>query len=963
MKPRFRMTPPGLFPSLMVATFTSGANAAPLSHNVEVNGWPNTAHRDAAVTAIQNVVNRHNIYGDFGGYNVYVYYNAGIPTAEASYEGSLGFGGTYPNDRVTQHELNHYLGSGTYWNWYNMFPSGYWSGTNVSKLIQQFDGDGARLWPAGYHFYPYGLNYDSEVTDNATYMRNVAIMYAMRQDMGIHTANPPWSTSTVTLTASDPWGTSAFNWFGGGYSGSYPGWSDNYFPHTGAAYSTGAFAIRTPQGYPGWTFGGDSLTVNAGGQLLFNGWGTDNAVTINNLILSGGTVRHDQNPQDLFQLAGNVSLTSTSTIEAANGPVIVLAPISGSGGLTTVGPYPTTLSATNTHSGGTTVSSGTLVLANGGGAGCVRGSLTIGSGARVELDAVDALGYDSGTSVTQINLNGGTLDNAVAGNNSARANWTLTGGNMTSTGGGSFHIGYQGANTITSNASATTSTISGYVVLRSGNSPTVTVADGAAATDLLISGAISQGDGPAGITKAGAGLLALGGANTYTGATTVNAGTLAFRTSPSNIGNVTVANGAGLQVQATGPSSTTLTSTALSVGTGGSTSLGFDFNFQNPSAPLVSTGAFTATGTVNLSFQNGSLLSAGNHTLVSYTSFGGGGSFPGSPFAVGARSTGTVTNNGVNALILNVTGGDRPVWTGLDNTNWQVGATGSNKNWKLQTAGTATDYIETDNVLFNDTPAGSTIGVNIAANVTPAATNFDTTKTYTFTSSGGFGIGGPGNFVKSGTGTVNLNTANTFTGSVIVDGGTLFVNPGNDPNNRAFSFVSDITVNSGTLKAGANGLFGWDGTQAKPITVHSGGTLTIDGTGNDVNVGTVTLNGGTLAGGPSVDWGSWNFGRAAGVNPGTGKLVATDNSLVTATNLFFNNGAFIDVASGKTLTVSGTITNGNSEGVCSLVKSGGTGTLVLSGTNTYSGGSTISAGTVSIADDAHIGANGSAITI
>ena len=54
---------------------------------------PDHAHRTAAVNAMQSTVNRYNAYGDFGNYNVYVYYNAGIPTAQANYLGSIGFGG------------------------------------------------------------------------------------------------------------------------------------------------------------------------------------------------------------------------------------------------------------------------------------------------------------------------------------------------------------------------------------------------------------------------------------------------------------------------------------------------------------------------------------------------------------------------------------------------------------------------------------------------------------------------------------------------------------------------------------------------------------------------------------------------------------------------------------------------------------------------------------------------------
>ena len=54
----------------------------------------------------------------------------------------------------------------------------------------------------------------------------------------------------------------------------------------------------------------------------------------------------------------------------------------------------------------------------------------------------------------------------------------------------------------------------------------ITVDDGAAATDLQISAVINQQNALSGIVKSGAGTLLLTGANSYTGTTTVNGGTL-----------------------------------------------------------------------------------------------------------------------------------------------------------------------------------------------------------------------------------------------------------------------------------------------------------------------------------------------------------------------------------------------------------------------------------------------------
>ena len=74
-----------------------------------------------------------------------------------------------------------------------------------------------------------------------------------------------------------------------------------------------------------------------------------------------------------------------------------------------------------------------------------------------------------------------------------------------------------------------------------GGTRTFTVADGSAASDLLVSAAITNG----GLTKAGTGTLTLSGVNTYTGATTVSAGRLSVNGSLA-ASTVTVSSGATL---------------------------------------------------------------------------------------------------------------------------------------------------------------------------------------------------------------------------------------------------------------------------------------------------------------------------------------------------------------------------------------------------------------------------------
>jgi autotransporter-associated beta strand protein len=321
-------------------------------------GWYN-----AAVADMQTVVNEYNAYGDFTLNNsgsIYVYYNAGIPTAQSGYGpygGSIGIGGTYPNVRVLLHESSHWLGTGTY--------STYWTGPHAGALIQQFDGVGALLNGDSQHYWPYGENYDNE-SSPINDARHVAMVYALREDFGIGSTAPPSSATTVTLTTSDALGTSSFN---------YPwDWSDGHFPQAGTNYYTANYTLRTPLDTynpggptPSFTFAGDSLTVNntngINGGLLFKGIGTSSVLTFRNLILDGGYVRHASGSGDLFQLAGKLTLSQSPTIDAAQGNIKILADIGGGGSLTKTGAYMLTLTGRGTYSGSTTISGGILRLA------------------------------------------------------------------------------------------------------------------------------------------------------------------------------------------------------------------------------------------------------------------------------------------------------------------------------------------------------------------------------------------------------------------------------------------------------------------------------------------------------------------------------------------------------------------------------------------------------------------------
>lgn len=218
--------------------------------------------------------------------------------------------------------------------------------------------------------------------------------------------------------------------------------------------------------------------------------------------------------------------------------------ITGTTGLVKNGSGKLTLNTKHTYTGDTVVNGGTLVLTTGGGgSGAIRSALTVNSGATVSLTYVDALGYNAGQQVPTVTLNGGTIDNAFAGNQGYRTNFVLAGGHMTSTGGGKYNFttGYG----VTTNASATTSTVSSGIVVRDNSSMNFNVAQGTTASgvDLSVSGVIEGAGG--GITKSGAGVMELTASATYTGNTTVNSGTLKAPDINTPAATVTVAGTSG----------------------------------------------------------------------------------------------------------------------------------------------------------------------------------------------------------------------------------------------------------------------------------------------------------------------------------------------------------------------------------------------------------------------------------
>ena len=141
------------------------------------------------------------------------------------------------------------------------------------------------------------------------------------------------------------------------------------------------------------------------------------------------------------------------------------------------------------------------------------GTMTLGTNERLSSAAGTTVTVTAGT----LNLNGFTQ---------SVANLAMKGSTV-ATGAGILTVAGTGSIAYTGGASDTQATISGNVNLGAANR-TINVADGGAATDMLIS-AVVTGDPGVGIIKTGAGRLELTGANTFSGAAVVKNGALGLR--------------------------------------------------------------------------------------------------------------------------------------------------------------------------------------------------------------------------------------------------------------------------------------------------------------------------------------------------------------------------------------------------------------------------------------------------
>ena len=165
----------------------SSAFAGNVEYHLNKSANPTQDEQEAyklITAAMDSAVFLYNKYSDLSKH-IEVYYSTGVPTAEASSNGDLRFGKdrNYMFVGTAMHEMAHTMGMGTTSEYQKMFKDGVFQGEKAQKVLKEIDGPDAVLKGDSQHFWPYGLNYRSEVKSEQDLINHVKIVNAMYQDI------------------------------------------------------------------------------------------------------------------------------------------------------------------------------------------------------------------------------------------------------------------------------------------------------------------------------------------------------------------------------------------------------------------------------------------------------------------------------------------------------------------------------------------------------------------------------------------------------------------------------------------------------------------------------------------------------------------------------------------------------------------------------------------------------------
>ncbi len=717
----------------------------------------------------------------------------------------------------------------------------------------------------------------------------------------------------------------------------------------------------------GWN--GQSLTKTGAGTLILN---AENTYTGGTTISDGTLVANN------VEALGTGNVTDNATLELNTGGDFDNA-ISGSGQVVKSGDETLTLSGSNTYTGGTIISGGTLVATN-----------------------VEALGTGDVTDNAVLELNtGGTFDNVISGSgqvvksgddaltlsgsNTYTGGTTISGGTLVATNvealgsgdvtddatlelntGGDFANNIGGTGSVVKSGDETL-TLSGTNTYRgdttiSGGTLVATNVDALGTGDVTDNATLelnTGGDfdnaisGSGQVVKSGDKTLTLSGANSYSGATTISGGTL-IATHVNALGTGAIDNRASLLLDASGQ----FTVTDLTTESGGNTEIGAGSTLQ--ATTLTQKSDSTLTINLNSNTADPVIHAASQVSLAGTLDITGVGDVLDSdPASTDDLDTFTLIASDKTIAgdfeKLTVAGMDADL-ADFITVDGRIDDTG--KQYELTTA--LTWYADRDDAVtdahgtFNLTNADGSFAVNTVLENVDATLDPDSATGWDGTS-----------LIKQGAGTLILNAENTYTGGTTISGGTLVASnvealgTGDVTNdavlelNTGGTFDNAISGSGHVVKSGDDALTLSGANTYTGGTLISGGTLvatSVDalGSGDVTNDAVLELNTGgdfdnAISGSGQVVKSGDETLTLSGANSYTGGTLISSGTLVATSVEALGSGDVTDNAVLE-LNTGGTFDNAIS-GSGQVVKSGDE-TLTLSGSNTYTGGTTINDGTL-----------------
>lgn len=635
-----------------------------------------------------------------------------------------------------------------------------------------------------------------------------------------------------------------------------------------------------------------NITVNTGAAIQFqagvtfarpltiNGTGISNTGAIRNIsgtnaltglvtLGSAARINSDAGTLQLSATTTSVSSTNQNLTLGGNGSISVTTALSlGSGSVTKDGGGTSTLLVSNTYTGGTTINDGAINIQNAGALGA-SGAITVNSGGTLQLQnnitfarALTINGNGDGTNTGAIR--------SVSGTNAISATITL---------GSAARINSDAGTLTLSNANSVTSTNQALTL------------GGAAA--ITVSGTITIGSGA--LNKDGNGTATISVANTFTGNTNISAGAIipVVANALGTSGTVVITSNGTLQLQ-------NAMTFARPINLGSNVAVG-GIRLITNNVTLSGLITLTANARINadastLTFSNAAAFTGTNQTIT----LGGAGNMVFDRAIT--HTTGALTKVDAGTVTLNVPN----TYTGTTTVSGGTLVYGANN---IVGTGNLTVTGGTLNIqTFNDTVAVFSV---TGGTVTGTGTIY-AQGDYSFsgTATIAVNLGGDVGLNKIGGGITTLSGANSFTGQVWIQNGTLEATTINTwPSPTATSNIgSPNSAANATIRLG-----------------QAGNTGTLQYLGAAFTCGRDLELAGTTGGGGLNNNGSgalvWN---GAMTTTGSGNKSFTLGGTNTANNLFNP-----DILNGPT-------------GVTSLVKSG-TGRWILPNAKSFTGTVTLSA--------------------